>query len=112
MRIGKKFLRLLNRFRYLIVFIIGVALITVLGENSLLQRYRYKQQIVALEDEIERQDARYQKDSIRLSELERSPEAIIKIARERYFMKASDEDIFVFSDEIAQQQEEAHAATK
>ena len=111
MRIGKKFLKLLNRFKYLIVIIVGVALITVLGENSLLQRYRYKQQIASLEDEIERQDARYQKDSIRLSELEQNPDAIRKIARERYFMKASDEDIFVFSDEIAKE-EEAHEAVK
>ena len=29
-----------------------------------------------------------------------NPSAITKIARERYFMKADDEDIFVLSDEL------------
>ena len=31
--------------------------------------------------------------------LESNPKAIEKIARERYFMKADDEDIFVLSDD-------------
>ena len=35
----------------------------------------------------------------RLRELETNPKAIEKIARERYFMKADDEDIFVLSDD-------------
>ncbi len=110
MRIGKRFLYYLSRFKYVIVIVLGVALITVLGENSMLQRYRYARQIADLEDEIERQDALFSQDSLRLVELERDPSAIRKIARERYFMKASDEDIFVFSDEVAE--EEAYAAAQ
>lgn len=110
MRIGKRFLYYLSRFKYVIVIVLGVALITVLGENSMLQRYRYARQIADLEDEIERQDALFSQDSLRLVELERDPNAIRKIARERYFMKASDEDIFVFSDEVAE--EEAYAAAQ
>ncbi len=110
MRIGKRFLYYLSRFKYVIVIVLGVALITVLGENSMLQRYRYARQIADLEDEIERQDALFCQDSLRLVELERDPNAIRKIARERYFMKASDEDIFVFSDEVAE--EEAYAAAQ
>ena len=35
----------------------------------------------------------------RLKELNTNPDAIAKIARERYFMKADDEDIFVLSDD-------------
>ena len=111
MRLGKKFLYYLSRFKYVIVIVLGLALITVLGENSMLQRYRYSRQIADLEGEIERQDAQFVHDSLRLVELERDPSAIRKIARERYFMKASDEDIFVFSDEVAEE-EEAHAATQ
>ena len=34
-----------------------------------------------------------------LKELKHNPKAITKIARERYFMKADDEDIFVLSDD-------------
>ena len=35
----------------------------------------------------------------RIRELDRNPKAMEKIARERYFMKADDEDIFVLSDD-------------
>ena len=42
--------------------------------------------------------------------MERNPEEVRKIARERYFMKAADEDIFVLSDEI--KDEDDHAPIK
>ena len=103
MKLGKTLMKYLSKFKYVIVIILGTLLITVIGENSMLQRYRYARQISDLEDEIEKQEARYVHDSLRLSELERDPEAIRKIARERYFMKATDEDIYVFSDELAEE---------
>lgn len=37
------------------------------------------------------------KDSEELKELQRDPNEISRIARERYFMKKDDEDIFVLS---------------
>ena len=103
MKLGKQLLKYLSKFKYVIVIIIGTLLITVIGENSMLQRYRYARQISDLENEIEKQEARFVHDSLRLTELERNPEAIRKIARERYFMKAADEDIYVFSDEITEE---------
>ena len=105
MILQKKTLKLLTRFKYIIVVVVGTLLITVIGENSMLQRFKYSRQIANLEDEIERQDMKYVQDSLRLVELERNPEEIRKIARERYFMKASDEDIFVLSDEIEEDNE-------
>ena len=105
MKLQKKTLRFLTRFKYIIVVVVGTLFITVLGENSLLQRYKYSRQIADLEDEIEKQDMKFVQDSLRLVELERNPEEIRKIARERYFMKASDEDIFVLSDEIVEDNE-------
>ena len=105
MKIEKKTLKLLTKFKYIIVVVVGTLLITVIGENSMLQRFKYSRQIANLEDEIEKQDMKYVQDSLRLVELERNPEEIRKIARERYFMKASDEDIFVLSDEIEEDNE-------
>ncbi len=105
MKLEKKTLRLLTRFKYIIVVVLGTLLITVIGENSLIQRFKYSRQIADLEDEIEKQDMKYAQDSLRLVELERNPNEIRKIARERYFMKASDEDIFVLSDEIEEDDE-------
>ncbi len=110
MKLQKKTLKLLTRFKYIIVVVVGTLLITVIGENSMLQRFKYSRQIANLEDEIEKQDMKYVQDSLRLVELERNPEEIRKIARERYFMKASDEDIFVLSDEIGEDNE--YEATK
>lgn len=100
MKLGKRILWVIGKFKYVIVIIGGILIITVLGENSMLQRYRYSRQIAELEDEIERQDMRFMQDSVRLEEMERNPEEVRRIARERYFMKANDEDIYVLSDEI------------
>jgi len=104
-------MRILSRFKYALVTIVAGLFLTVLGENSLMQRFRYERQISELEEEIEKQETQYLQDSLRLVELERDPSAIRTIARERYFMKAADEDIYVFSDEIAEQ-EEAYAAAQ
>jgi cell division protein FtsB len=56
-------------------------------------------EISHLKAEIEAYDESYREDSIKLSNLFTDPEAIEKIARERYFMKADNEDIFVLSDD-------------
>ena len=44
-------------------------------------------------------EADFNRDQAQIKELDRNPKAIEKIARERYFMKADDEDIFVLSDD-------------
>lgn len=54
--------------------------------------------------EIEAYNTQYEKDEHTLKELQRNPKAIRKIAREQYFMKADDEDIFVLSDDNKQQE--------
>ena len=64
-------MRFLGRFKYIIVSVLGIVLLTVVGENSLLQRYRYARQITELEEEIDKQEMRFLKDSLRLSELSR-----------------------------------------
>ena len=52
-----------------------------------------------LEDEIAEYNAAFERDQARIRELNSNPKAMEKIARERYFMKADDEDIFVLSDD-------------
>jgi hypothetical protein len=44
-------------------------------------------------------DSRYQSDMRQIRELNLNPKAMERIARERYFMKHDDEDIFVLSDD-------------
>ena len=64
MNIGKNILRFLDRFKYIIVGVLGVVMLTVVGENSLLQRYRYSQQIGELEEEIDKQQTRFVRDDL------------------------------------------------
>jgi len=88
-----------GRYKYLITIIIGVLMVGFIGENSYLQQVKNFREISRLKSEIEAYDESYRKDSVTLSRLDTDPEAVVKIARERYFMKTDDEDIFVLSDD-------------
>lgn len=89
----------LSRYKYSIVIVVGVLVVGFIDDNSFLKRIEYHFHINDLKAEIERYNTQYQEDSKRIKELNRNPKAIEKIARERYFMKADDEDIFVLSDD-------------
>lgn len=66
-----------------------------LDRNSLLTRYGIHRQRTELERSLRQYRQAYQDDSRRLRELESDPGAIERIARERYFMKKADEDVYV-----------------
>ena len=53
----------------------------------------------AFSEEKARFNAAYERDKAKIRELDRNPKAMEKIARERYFMKTDDEDIFVLREE-------------
>lgn len=89
----------LSHFKYQIVIVLGIAIVGFLDENSFVKRLEYDYQISELNQEIAKYNARYRVASTRLKELQKDPKAISKIARERYMMKADDEDIFVLSDD-------------
>jgi cell division protein FtsB len=86
-------------FKYAVVCIIGVLLVGFLDDNSLWSHFKNRQRIAELTDEKEKFEADFERDQAQIKELDRNPKAIEKIARERYFMKADDEDIFVLSDD-------------
>ena len=85
--------------KYWIVIILGVFIVGFFDENSLLQHVRNRMQIREIKEQIDEYNARYERDEQQLKELQRSPKAMTKIAREKYFMKTDDEDIFVLSDD-------------
>lgn len=85
--------------KYWIVCILGVLIVGFLDENSLLQHVRNQLTINDMKDQIETYSRQYEQDEAKLKELRRNPKAITKVARENYFMKADDEDIFVLSDD-------------
>ena len=85
--------------KYVVVTLIAVILIGFVDENSIWNHLRNQQRISDLEEEIEQYTERYHQDQERIHTLDANPKAIEKIARERYFMKADDEDVFVLSDD-------------
>ena len=76
--------RFFSRFKFHIVIVLGALIVGVLDENSFMKRIEYAYQI---------------DDTQQLKDLKTDSGAIARVARERYFMKADDEDIFVLSDD-------------
>ena len=89
----------IKALKYVLVTIIAVALIGFIDENSIWHHIQNKQEIVHLQDEIAKYSEQNQRNQQQIRMLDSNPKAIQKIARERYFMKADDEDIFVLSDD-------------
>lgn len=90
----------LAHYKYLITIVGGFLIIGVLDENSFRQMMIYDMEIVELEKEIATYQEQYEADNKLLRELRHNPKAIERIARERYFMKHDDEDIFVLSTDL------------
>ncbi len=86
-------------FKYAVVTIAGIAIVGFLDDNSFWSHFKNMQRISELKEETEKYNADFRRDQARIRELDRNPKAMEKIARERYFMKADDEDIFVLSDD-------------
>lgn len=90
---------LISHYKYAITIIIGVLLVGFIDENSFLHRFQLEIQISDLEEEIAKYNAQNESDLAKLKEMRKGTKAFEKIARERYFMKADDEDIYVLSDD-------------
>ena len=88
----------IRRHKYMITVLIFIVVIGFLDENSLIQRVKHLSEISALNSEIEKYRKQYEEDTEKLKELTTNPEALEKIAREKYLMKKPDEYIFVFEE--------------
>ena len=87
--------------KYAVVCIVGVLIVGFLDENSLWSHLKNRQRIDDLTEEKARFNAAYRRDQAKIRELDHNPKAMERIAREHYFMKADDEDIFVLRDNSA-----------
>lgn len=86
-------------FKYVVVCVLGILIVGFLDENSVLSHFNNVNRIGELREEIVKYEEINAKNKEQIRKLQEDPKAIEKIARERYFMKADDEDIFVLSDE-------------
>lgn len=104
-------------YKYLITIVMGIVLVGFVDENSFLQRIKYSIRISELKEEIANYNKQTDAANDALRELSQNPRAIERIARERYFMKADDEDIFVlrndkYADNSAKQTTETNETIK
>ena len=90
---------LVSHYKYAITIVVGILLVGFVDENSFMHRVQLEMQISDLRQQIDKYNAQNEDDMRKLRELNHVPGAYQKIARERYFMKTDDEDIYVLSDD-------------
>ena len=88
----------IRKHKYLITIAAFLVIIVFLDENSLIQRAKHQQEINTLNSEITKYRKQFEEDTEKLKELTSNPEAMEKIAREKYLMKKPNEDIFIFEE--------------
>ncbi len=94
-----KFLPVLNfirKYKYAITLIGFAIIIGFLDENSMVRRMQYANEIRELNSDIKKYRTEYEESTEKLNELTTNPEAIERIAREKYLMKKPNEDIYIF----------------
>ncbi|HIZ02590.1 MAG TPA: septum formation initiator family protein [Candidatus Bacteroides merdipullorum] len=91
-----------GRHKYVITLTAFFLYVAFLDQNSLMRRWGYSLEESRLRDEIEKYRLEYEENTERLNELMVDSGAIERIAREKYFMKKPNEDIFVFEEDIAE----------
>ena len=90
---------LVSHYKYAITIVVGILLVGFVDENSFMHRVQLEMQISDLTDEIKRYSDQNEADLRQLKELRKGAGAYERIARERYFMQADNEDIYVLSDD-------------
>ena len=89
----------IRRYKYLVTIVFFAVVVGFVDENSFLDRHRRMQEINALHAEMRSYQNQYNEDTKALQELDNNPEAVVRVARERYFMKYPNEDVYVVMDE-------------
>lgn len=87
------------RNRYFLTFIAFLVWMTFFDRNNFISKHGYKKELKQLEQEREFYQSEIAKNNVVLEGLRSDPEKLEKFAREKYFMKKDDEDIFVIVEE-------------
>ena len=80
---------------YWLVTIVFFALTFVMGDSSLYKRYTYDEKIRSLEEEIKHYQKEIEINSKKLNDLHTDKEGLERFAREEYFMKKPNEDVYI-----------------
>lgn len=80
---------------YWLVIIVFFALTFIMGDSSLYKRYTYDEKIRNLEKEIKHYQKEIEINSKKLNDLHTDKEGLERFAREEYFMKKPNEDVYI-----------------
>lgn len=86
----------LGKFKYLIIIAFFVTHLAFIDDNNLVKRQQCKQEIRELKEEIRYYREENEKSIKLLDELDSNDDVLERIARERYYMKRENEDIYIF----------------
>ena len=87
------------RNRYFLTLVIFLIWIFLFDNNNLIDRFHYMKNLRQLERDREYYQERIEEDRRKLNELKTSNENLEKFAREQYFMKRENEDVYIIVDE-------------
>lgn len=90
-----RFFYFVFRHKYIVTLLVFGVVIGFTDSNSLYVRYRLHDEINRLQSQVDDYNARYERDKELLELLDSEPRAMEKIARERFFMKKPDEDVYI-----------------
>ena len=88
-----KYLSTINA--YWLVTIVFFALTFIMGDSSLYKRYTYDEKIRSLEKEIKHYQKEIEINSKKLNDLHTDKQVLERFAREEYFMKKPNEDVYI-----------------
>lgn len=81
--------------KYVIAFVIVIIWLFFFERHSILQQRRVSRELREYKKDREFYIKEIYRDSAAIREIREDPEALERLAREKYFMKKKDEDIFI-----------------
>ncbi|MGM9754390.1 MAG: septum formation initiator family protein [Parabacteroides sp.] len=84
---------------YWLVTIAFLIVTLTVGDSSLYKRYTYDEKIRSLEKEIEHYQQEIEVNGMKLNDLHTDKEGLERFAREEYFMKRANEDVFIIEED-------------
>ncbi|MBS0011184.1 MAG: septum formation initiator family protein [Bacteroidales bacterium] len=87
------------RNRYFLTLLVFIVWIFLFDNNNLIDRFHYMKNLRQLEKDKEYYQERIEEDRRKLNELKTNNDNLEKFAREQYFMKRENEDIYIIVDE-------------
>lgn len=92
-------IRKLSRVNTYVVVVVFFLFITfVVGDSNLYKRYTYDEKIRRLEREIRHYKKEIETDRKKLDDIRTNCEGLERYAREEFYMKRANEDVFIIED--------------